>query len=252
MVDRQPGGQADGPTVGPPEPADDGEVWELRRPGGVSLRYLRSGPDDAEAPSILILDGIGCSGWAFRRIIPRLAERRRVVHLHYRGHGRSPDPPRPWRIRMTDFADDAAAACEHAGLGPVVVVGFSMGFQVALELFRRHRSRIVGLVSLAGPSGRVLRNFQGTQAFGQALPLGVVEHGVDPTHGLHQRLAQLLEALVVAAEQLAHRGRVEALVADRLGQVVAAGAPLLAMLAEGGEELVELLADHLLLIGHNL
>lgn len=177
MVDRPPGGQPEGPPDGAldtspdADPPEDGEVWELRRPGGVTLRYLRSGPDDAAAPSLLILDGIGCSGWAFRRIIPRLAERRRVVHLHYRGHGRSPDPPRPWRIGMTDFADDAAAVCEHAGLGPVVVVGFSMGFQVALELFRRHRSRIVGLVSLAGPSGRVLRNFQGTQAFGQALPL---------------------------------------------------------------------------------
>ncbi|MEZ4451707.1 MAG: alpha/beta hydrolase [Nannocystaceae bacterium] len=162
--------QPDGPPPGP-APTHEDDFWQLRRPDGVVLYYRRCGPDDAVEPSILILDGIGCSGWAFRKILPRLAERRRVVHLHYRGHGRSPDPPRPWRIGMTDFADDAAAVCEHAGLGPVVVVGFSMGFQVALELYRRHRSRIVGLLSLAGPSGRVLRNFQGTQAFGQALPL---------------------------------------------------------------------------------
>ena len=69
------------------------------------------------------------------------------------------------------LADDAAAACEHLGLRSVVAVGFSMGFPVALELYRRHRHLVAGLVSLAGPSGRVLASFQGTQAFGRLLPL---------------------------------------------------------------------------------
>jgi pimeloyl-ACP methyl ester carboxylesterase len=69
------------------------------------------------------------------------------------------------------LADDAAAALEHLGIASAVVVGFSMGFPVALELYRRHRHLVAGLVSLAGPSGRVLTSFQGTQAFGRLLPL---------------------------------------------------------------------------------
>ncbi|MFY0530716.1 alpha/beta fold hydrolase [Nannocystis pusilla] len=84
-----------------------------------------------------------------------------------------PDPPRPWRLSIPTLADDAAAACEHLGIGPVVAVGFSMGFPVALELYRRHRERVAGLLSLAGPSGRVLDSFQGTQNFRRLLPLAL-------------------------------------------------------------------------------
>jgi 3-oxoadipate enol-lactonase len=91
--------------------------------------------------------------------------------MHYRGHGESPTPPRPWRLGLETLADDADALCAEAGFRRVVVVGFSMGFQVALELYRRHRTRVAGLVSLAGPAGRVLDNFQGTDAFGLVLPV---------------------------------------------------------------------------------
>lgn len=136
---------------------------------GATLWTGATGPLDA--PCVLILDGIGCSGWAFRRVVPRLSERLRVIQMHYRGHGRSPQPARPWRLSMPDLADDAAAVLEHWGIDHAIVVGFSMGFQVALEVFRRHRARVDALVSIAGPSGRVLSQFQGTDVFGHVLPL---------------------------------------------------------------------------------
>ncbi len=143
----------------------------LRRDDGASLRLFSFGPRDAPAPAILILDGIGCAGWAFERSMPLLSGRRRGELMDYRGHGQAAHPPRPWRLSIPVLADDAAAACEHLGLRSVVAVGFSMGFPVALELYRRHRHLVAGLVSLAGPSGRVLTSFQGTQAFGRLLPL---------------------------------------------------------------------------------
>lgn len=172
------GATSDRPAA-PPRGADHGAdahaprplALRLRRDDGASIRVFVTGPKDAPPPALLILDGLGCAGWAFERIVPILGERRRVVQIHYRGHGQSPDPPRPWRLSIPTHADDAAAACEHLGLDHVVAVGFSMGFQVALELYRRHRSRVAGLVSLAGPSGRVLESFQGTHAFARLLPL---------------------------------------------------------------------------------
>src|SRR5690606_5292404 len=145
----------------------------LRRDDGASVRLFVSGPKDAPPPAILILDGLGCAGWAFERIVPLLSERRRVALMHYRGHGPSPDPPRPWRLSIPPLADDAAAACDHLGLRSVVAVGFSMGFPVALELYRRHRDQVAGLLSLAGPSGRVLDSFQGTRNFRRLLPLAL-------------------------------------------------------------------------------
>nr|WP_255216593.1 alpha/beta hydrolase [Pseudenhygromyxa sp. WMMC2535] len=121
----------------------------------------------------MILDGIGCAGWAFRRLAPKLAADRQVVLMHYRGHGKSPSPPRPWRLGMHVLADDAAACCDQLGLDRVVVLGFSMGFQVSVEFYRRHHLRTAGLISLAGPPGQPLNSFRGTNAFGFALPLVV-------------------------------------------------------------------------------
>lgn len=136
--------------------------------------------------AILILDGIGCTGWAFRRIIPRLARRYRVVLMHYRGHGRSPAPPRPWRLSMPDLADDAAAVLDARGIDRATVVGFSMGFQVSLELYRRHREKVAGLVDIAGPAGRALNTFQGTDLFSHGLPL--VRAAAHHAQGVTRRL----------------------------------------------------------------
>lgn len=140
--------------------------------GGVQLwARLTCTARPAPATPLLILDGIGCSGWAFRRMVPELAAARDVLQVHYRGHGRSPDPPRPWHLSMPVLADDAAAAMATYGLERAIAVGFSMGFQVAVELYRRHRSNVAGLVSLAGPAGRALAQFQGTDVFAHLLPL---------------------------------------------------------------------------------
>ncbi|WP_165703920.1 alpha/beta fold hydrolase [Enhygromyxa salina] len=152
----------------------------VRRDDGARL-YVRSLGAPSERPALLILDGIGCAGWAFRKLGPQLAQgsghgpgsERQVVLMHYRGHGKSPSPPRPWQLGMHTLADDAAAVCDALGVGRVIALGFSMGFQVALEFYRRHRQRTAALISLAGPPGQPLASFRGTDAFSFALPLVV-------------------------------------------------------------------------------
>jgi len=79
-------------------------------------------------------------------------------------------PSKPWSIGMHDLADDAAAAIDSLDLHAPIVLGFSMGFQVALELYKRHRDRVAALVSLAGPAGQVLSSFQGTDVVHHLLP----------------------------------------------------------------------------------
>lgn len=160
----------------------------VERDDGASVYVRTWGPP--ERPALLILDGIGCSGWAFRRILPHWAEHHRVVLMHYRGHGRSPDPPRPWRLGMHDLADDASAVLDTLRIEQAVVVGFSMGFQVALELYKRHRPQVAGLVSLAGPAGKCLAQFQGTEAFAHLLPVvrAATRHAQDITLRLWRKV----------------------------------------------------------------
>jgi pimeloyl-ACP methyl ester carboxylesterase len=114
---------------------------------------------------------------------------------------------------MPDLADDAAAVLQARGVSSAVVVGFSMGFQVALELYRRHRERVAGLVDLAGPAGRALATFQGTDAFGHVLPLlrTAMRHTQDLTRRLWRGLVpttwiQELGAITrqINAERLHH------------------------------------------------
>lgn len=160
----------------------------VERPDGAALWGRRLGRPDA--PALLILDGIGCSGWAFRRLAPALAEELCVVQTHYRGHGRSPEPPRPWRLSMPELADDAVAVLDALEVERAICVGFSMGFQVALEVFRRHRPRVTGLVSIAGPAGRALGQFQGTDLFVHLLPFvqAATRHASDLTLRLWRRV----------------------------------------------------------------
>jgi 3-oxoadipate enol-lactonase len=173
--------------AGAAPPADALECL-VERPGGVQLFARRLG--DPHAPAILILDGIGCSGWAFRRMAPALAERMCVVQMHYRGHGKSPEPPRPWRLSMPDLADDAASVLDALEVERATCLGFSMGFQVALEVYRRHRARVTGLVSIAGPAGKALGQFQGTDMFVHVLPFvqAATRHASDLTLRLWRRV----------------------------------------------------------------
>ena len=175
-------------TPSEPEPELGAVDVLVDRPDGAAIFAQRLGRPDA--PAIMILDGIGCSGWAFRRIAPALAERLCVVQTHYRGHGKSPDPPRPWQLSMPDLADDAVAVLDALEIPKATCIGFSMGFQVAVEVYRRHRTRVTGLVSIAGPASRALGQFQGTDLFVHALPFlrAATRHASDLTLRLWRRV----------------------------------------------------------------
>jgi pimeloyl-ACP methyl ester carboxylesterase len=73
----------------------------------------------------------------------------RVVALDHRGHGRGIPPSRARRFRFDDCADDVIAVADALGIEQVVPVGYSMGGPVAALTWRRHPSRVVGLVLCA-------------------------------------------------------------------------------------------------------
>lgn len=73
---------------------------------------------------------------------------------------------------MPTLAEDAVALLHAAEIpGPVAVLGYSMGFQVALEVYRAHPEHVAGMIDLAGPVGQALHTFQGTDVFARWLPL---------------------------------------------------------------------------------
>jgi pimeloyl-ACP methyl ester carboxylesterase len=121
-------------------------------------------------PAIILIDGIGCDGFAWRYLQPRLATRHQVVHSHFRGHGRSGPPIDRDQLSIEDLARDLRDVCDHVGIESAVLVAHSMGVQVALEFYRQHPDRVVGLVLMCGTFGRITTTFHGTDLLDQVLP----------------------------------------------------------------------------------
>jgi pimeloyl-ACP methyl ester carboxylesterase len=119
---------------------------------------------------LVLLDGIGCDGWAWNRIQPHLAQRWRVVHMHYRGHGRSGAPVDPNANDVPTLADDALRVLDALGVEQAIPVGHSMGTQVALECYRREPGRFGALILICGSYGRITHTFHGNDLLDRALP----------------------------------------------------------------------------------
>lgn len=135
---------------------------------GTPLFYESWGARD-DRPALAFCDGIGCDGYVWRYLREDFAQRF-SVHAHYRGHGRTPAPPDLDRVRIIDLADDVASVLDDAGISRAVLVGHSMGVQVALETYRRHRDRVAGLVLICGSPAHPLRTFHNSSLLEELLP----------------------------------------------------------------------------------
>jgi pimeloyl-ACP methyl ester carboxylesterase len=123
-----------------------------------------------EGSALVLLDGIGCDGWAWNHIQPHLSLHHRVVHTHYRGHGRSGAPVDPNATDIPTLCADVLAVMDSAGLPRAALVAHSMGTQVALEVYRRAPERVAALVLICGSYGRITHTFHGSDWLHRLLP----------------------------------------------------------------------------------
>jgi len=130
----------------------EGRSLRLPRRGRIFFREV-AGP--AGAPALLLLHGwLASATLNWRRVFAPLGERFHVIAPDLRGHGRGIRSLR--RFQLEDCADDAAALLEGLGVESAIAVGYSMGGPVAQLLWRRHPSRVAGLV-LCATSHRPVR-----------------------------------------------------------------------------------------------
>ncbi|XXF81013.1 alpha/beta hydrolase [Myxococcaceae bacterium GXIMD 01537] len=140
----------------------------LRVPDGADLYFQVRGEG---APAMVLCDGLGCDGFAWKYLVPYLERRYRVLHWHYRGHGRSTCPQDRARIGMHHTCEDLLRVMDAVGLEHAVLFGHSMGVQVALEFHRRCSDRVRGLVLLCGSYGNPLDTFHDSPVLKLAFPL---------------------------------------------------------------------------------
>jgi pimeloyl-ACP methyl ester carboxylesterase len=121
-------------------------------------------------PPVVLTDGIGCDGFAWRYLGPRLARHHRVIHWHFRGHGRSGPPIDRNQLAIEDLASDLRSICDHLDIERPVIAAHSMGVQVALEYCRQNPDDVAALVLMCGTFGHITATFHGTNLLDQILP----------------------------------------------------------------------------------
>lgn len=140
---------------------------------GTKLFYGLRGPTESGKLPIVLLDGLGCDGFAWTYLQPRLSQERCVLHPHYRGHGRSGAPRDLSRIDMPTLAKDVLETLKAARIDKAVFVGHSMGTQVALEVYRHAPEKVAGLGLVCGSSGQVTQTFHGSNLLQLVLPYAI-------------------------------------------------------------------------------
>jgi pimeloyl-ACP methyl ester carboxylesterase len=131
----------DDPTERRPEIA-----FALRRPDGASLACrIRPARVPGDRPAVVLLHGLASNLTRFTEFVEHtsLDARHELLRMDLRGHGGSLSR-RP--ISHEVWSDDLIALLDARGHAHAVLVGHSLGAQVALHCAARHPTRVGGLV----------------------------------------------------------------------------------------------------------
>lgn len=138
----------------------------FRADDGTRLACYEAGPEDGVP--LVLCGGLGGGFAVWRPLVERFAGPFRVLAWDYRGLYASGAPRRPRALAMHDQVGDLLALLRHKRAEGPVLVGWSMGVQLALELHRSHPELPRGFVGLFGTAGRPLET-----AFDARLPTPV-------------------------------------------------------------------------------
>jgi pimeloyl-ACP methyl ester carboxylesterase len=123
------------------------------RPGRSSYRFTHADAtmvveeEASGTPVFVLLHGLGMGRAVFGDLAPRLAEIGRVMAVDMPGYAEAPEPKRT--LSMQEGGDMVAALLRHKGVPGAILVGHSMGTQIAVEAAARHPDLVQGVVLIA-------------------------------------------------------------------------------------------------------
>jgi len=121
----------------------------LRIPYTLEVRYLRR-PKKARA-TLLFLHGLGNTGAAWDEVIAKMPADVRIISIDLLGFGNSPSPS--WAVynAKTQARSVLATLVKLRIVGPLIVVGHSMGSLVAIDMALRYPILISQLILCSPP-----------------------------------------------------------------------------------------------------
>ncbi len=120
-----------------------GRKRRLRLADGRDLAFIDT---QGAGPPLLLLHGYTDSSRSWSRLEPMLSDHR-LVMPDLPGHGGSTAVDAP---SLEGFVGDLIQLLQFLRLGPVTVVGHSMGAMTALALAARHEDRVEAVISICG------------------------------------------------------------------------------------------------------
>ena len=126
--------------------------WEHRyvAANGARFHVAVAGPDDRDAPLVVLLHGIPQFWWAWRHQLPVLADAGyRVAAMDVRGTGGSDKPPVGYDVPT--LAADVAGVIQSLGAADAVVVGSGTGGEIAWAMAGLQPDRVRAVAALAAP-----------------------------------------------------------------------------------------------------
>ncbi|MFI5911735.1 alpha/beta fold hydrolase [Dactylosporangium sp. NPDC051541] len=119
------------------------------------LHYVSAG---ATGSPILLVHGFPESSWAFREVIPRLAETHRVFAVDLRGFGDSAPAPAGWTSAAA--AEDLHRLIENLDVGPVHLTGQDISGGTVFRLAATHPEDVASFTAIeTGLAGYGLEAF---------------------------------------------------------------------------------------------
>lgn len=189
------GERARPPSLSPPalEPTEKHETVVAEDGTRLFLRRMPRHGQRSEGASpgrVVFCDGILCDGFIWKYLWSDVANVADVAHWHYRGHGRSGAPVDPACIGIAAHATDLRNVRKHLGDPPSVLIGHSMGTQVALEAWHLFPERVKGLVLICGSYGKVTQSFRGVPILDAILPkvMDIVDKQPDLVRAIWSRI----------------------------------------------------------------
>jgi pimeloyl-ACP methyl ester carboxylesterase len=124
-------------------------VPRFHTPNG-EMNLLRQ---DGGGPPVLFLHGLACTARMWVHQLRAYAGRHTVLAPDFLGHGGSPAPSDSACYTEAQFAADAVAALDAAGVDKAVVVGLSMGGTIGVVMAQTWPQRVAALLMADSGSG---------------------------------------------------------------------------------------------------
>src|ERR1700742_1018147 len=116
---------------------------------GVRIFYREAGMQDS--PALLLLHGFPTASHMFRDLIPRLANRFRLIAPDLPGFGQSDMPPREsFKYPFENLAHIIDQFTEAIGLSRFALYIFDYGAPVGLRIALKHPERVTAIISQNG------------------------------------------------------------------------------------------------------